>query len=613
MEQGALIDTGILGQEFQWWIGQIADDSSWRDNILTGKFKSTNTIPGWGYRYKVRIMGRHDQSEETIPTKDLPWAQVMYPVTAGTGMASAYQTPNIRQGMFCFGFYLDPGPAPKGPIIMGLLGNNAQAALKTVIGDDASNFFPTSGYATGQVEKEEAAQEKASEEDLRTEKAATAEQEAERAAPSPGASVNKYGLPDNQPITQKQQADINNARQEFELLREENPNLTQEEEDAYIKNAVSTGIKARNKQANSPGSPAQPGATRESSTAVHELSAADVKLQSTMCMKTPLLKPDDIVGSSAKAIQTISDNMTKKLDTYINSLSSYIDAVGSLGPPINPDDIIGEAACKMSKYMKIQMDKVAEYVQKETNKSLNTVVSGMPSAQRAAMADIKEITSELLLCQYNKITNDMCGMIEGILKDMLNFDNMLDKARANADNPSDEVVTPRIPPCVGEDIIGQVLSANKDAIDAANNSLLDNINAFLQDIRDQMAGISGAMSNITGLIGKISGSMTSALSFENVKLKVFDCELPPTPAVSDYYTFCNGGAGVKDTALPSIKKIEEAVNRPTRATPTESTPFVEPTVEGTQNIGNADEDWLSESLSEEQREDIMNDPNIDIG
>ncbi len=594
MEQGALIDTGILGQEFQWWIGQIADDSSWRDNILAGKFKSANTIPGWGYRYKVRIIGRHDQSEETIPTENLPWAQVMYPVTAGTGMASAYQTPNIRQGMFCFGFYLDPGPAPKVPIIMGLLGNNAQAALSTVIGDDSSNFAPTSGYATGQVEKEEAAQEKASEEDLRTEKAGTPEQEAERAAPSPGASLNKYGLPDNQPISQKQQADINNAREEFELLREENPDLTQEQEDAYVKNAVSAGIKARNKQADSPASPAQPGATRESSTAVHELSAADVKLQSTMCMKTPLLKPDDIVGSSTKAIQTVSDNMTKKLDTYLNSISSYVDAVGSLGPPISPDDIISEAACKMSKYMKIQMDKVAEYVQKETNKSLTTVVSGMPSAQRAAMADIKEVTGELLLCQYNKITNDMCGMIEGILKDMLNFDKMEEKARANADNPSDEVVTPQTPPCVAEDIIGQVLAANKDAIDTANNSLLDNINAFLQDIRDQMAGISGAMSNITGLIGKISGSMTSALSFENVKLNVFGCELSPTPAVSDYYTFCTGGSGVKDTALPSIKKIEDAVNAGTNATATEQIPYVEPTRTGEQNLKKVEEQYGEE-------------------
>jgi len=611
MEQGSLFNPGFLGQGFNWWIGQVADDSTWRDNILAGKFKSPNTIPGWGYRYKVRIMGIHDQTEETIKTEDLPWAQVMYPVTAGTGMASAYQTPNVRQGMMVFGFFMD-GQDQRIPIIMGLLGNNAQTALKNKIGTTESNFAPTSGYSEGKLPKEEAAKEKASHEDLRTEKPATAEQEAERAAPSPGAGINNVGLPDNQPISSEQQADINNAKEEFQLLREENPNLTQEQEDEYIKNAVSSGIKARNKQANSPGSTAQPGATRESSTAVHELSAADVKLQSTMCMKTPLLKPDDIVGSSAKAIQTISDNMTKKLDTYLNSLSSYIDAVESLGPPINPDDIISEAACKMSKYMKIQMDKVSEYVQKETNKSLNTVVSGMPSAQRAAMADIKEVTGELLLCQYNKITNDMCGMIEGVLKDMLNFDKMEEKARANADNPSDEIVTPKVPPCVAEDIIGQVLSANKDAIDTANNSLLDNINAFLQDIRDQMAGISGAMSNITGLIGKISGSMSSALSFENVKLNAFGCELSPTPAVSDYYTFCTGGAGVKDTAIPSVKSIEEAVNKPTTATATEPIPFVEPTRQGTQSLTNTDDDWLGE-LNQDQREDLMNDQNIDIG
>ena len=144
MEQGSLQDLGFLGQDFYWWIGQIADDSTWRDNILAGKYKSPNTIPGWGYRYKVRIMGLHDQTEETIATEDLPWAQVMYPVTAGTGMASAYQTPNIRQGMFCFGWFMD-GKEQEIPIIMGLLGNNAQTPLKTKIGTDDSNFAPTSG------------------------------------------------------------------------------------------------------------------------------------------------------------------------------------------------------------------------------------------------------------------------------------------------------------------------------------------------------------------------------------------------------------------------------------------------------------------------------------
>ena len=30
------------------WIGQIADDSTWRDNQLPGKFKDAEQIPGWG-------------------------------------------------------------------------------------------------------------------------------------------------------------------------------------------------------------------------------------------------------------------------------------------------------------------------------------------------------------------------------------------------------------------------------------------------------------------------------------------------------------------------------------------------------------------------------------
>ena len=309
-------------------------------------------------------------------------------------------------------------------------------------------------------------------------------------------------------------------------------------------------------------------------------------------MKTELLKPDDIVGSSAKAIQTITDNLTTKLDGYLNSLSSYVDAVAT-PTNLDPKELIKEAACKMSKYMKIQMDKVAEYVQKETNKSLTTVVSGMPSAQRAAMADIKEVTGELILCQYNKITNDMCGMIEGILTDIMNMDEAEEKAKANADNPSDQISTPRVPPCVAEDIIGQILAANKDAIDTANNSLLDNINSFLQDIRDQMAGISGSMSNITNLIGKINGSMTSALSFQNVKLNVFGCELAPTPAVSDYYTFCTGGSSVKDTSLPSLKKVEDNSNKPTNATEGTKIPFIEPIKTGIQNLNNVEDDFDS--------------------
>ena len=83
MEGGGLFNPGFLGANFLWWVGQVVDDSTWRENILSGKYEDKNSIPGWGRRYKVRIIGLHDQGQETIPDDQLPFANVMYPVTAG--------------------------------------------------------------------------------------------------------------------------------------------------------------------------------------------------------------------------------------------------------------------------------------------------------------------------------------------------------------------------------------------------------------------------------------------------------------------------------------------------------------------------------------------------
>ena len=139
MEGGALFDPSFLGGNFNWWIGQVMDDSTWRDNSLPGKFEDPNSIPGWGRRYKVRIMGLHDKAEESIPSDQLPWANVMYPITAGGGQGGASQTPSIRQGNFVFGFFLD-GEDQQVPIIMGILGNNAQTQLNLKTGTTETNY-----------------------------------------------------------------------------------------------------------------------------------------------------------------------------------------------------------------------------------------------------------------------------------------------------------------------------------------------------------------------------------------------------------------------------------------------------------------------------------------
>ena len=148
MEQvSGLYNPGFLGSQFHWWLGQVANSGTWRENQPDSFFLFRKDIPGWGYRYKVRIMGIHDAGEAIIPSDQLPWAQVMYPITAGGGHGGSFQTPGIKQGNFVFGFFLD-GSDEQIPIIMGVLGNNA----KTVIGEisskenDEKGFGPKSGY-----------------------------------------------------------------------------------------------------------------------------------------------------------------------------------------------------------------------------------------------------------------------------------------------------------------------------------------------------------------------------------------------------------------------------------------------------------------------------------
>jgi len=152
MEGGSLFNPGFLGSSFHWFIGQIADDSTWRENQNPAKFNKVEDIPAWGYRYKVRIVGQHEQEESDVSAEELPWAQVMYPVTAGNGIGGSFMTPALKQGMFVFGFFLD-GKDEQTPIIMGCLGNNAKTKLERKMGTEGSggkNFVPQSFHSVQQ-------------------------------------------------------------------------------------------------------------------------------------------------------------------------------------------------------------------------------------------------------------------------------------------------------------------------------------------------------------------------------------------------------------------------------------------------------------------------------
>ena len=487
---------GFIGQDFYWWIGQVADDSYWRDNIIPGKFPSPETIKGWGYRYKVRIFGLHDLGETAIKSENLPWANVMYPITAGAYLQNSGQTPMIRQGNIVFGFFLD-GKSQQQPVIMGVLGNNSQTETRTTIGDDevtnttSGKTVCVSGYSQGNIDYSGQTKPIPPDTDKKVEKPTDKISEQERAKPAPGVGLNQFGLPANLDITPAQMADIISAKAEAEKKQ-----LGTEESQELVRKRVKSGIKSRVKEANSPRSPVKPGATIEGEATMIQ-TAADLKRDDVCNVKRVVLKPDNIVESSNKAMQTDMDNLVQDIDKAMNALQSYTDAVSITQGTANLEKLVGESSKRQSKYMKIVMDKMMEYTEKAMNKEMTKAVSALPAYKRMDFLDVKDGLSQNLLSTYNKMTNSNSGLIEGIIRKVLNISDLKQQFEARAAGGQDDddkpKALPRVPMCTSEDIISTVLSVNKDLIEQTNNGLIGGIDRFLRDAFGDTADIGGCL------------------------------------------------------------------------------------------------------------------------
>ena len=87
---------------FVWFLGVVEDR---QDPYLIG-------------RVRVRCFGHHTGDKVVLPTVDLPWAQVMLPVTSA-GISGIGQSPmGLVEGSHVFGFFRD-GEARQEPVVMG--------------------------------------------------------------------------------------------------------------------------------------------------------------------------------------------------------------------------------------------------------------------------------------------------------------------------------------------------------------------------------------------------------------------------------------------------------------------------------------------------------------
>jgi hypothetical protein len=601
MEGGALFNSGFLGAGFNWWVGQIADDATWRDNILPGKFESANQIPGWGRRYKVRIIGLHDQGETEIPSDQLPWAQVMYPVTAGGGQGGSGQTPNLRQGNMVFGFFLD-GQEQQVPVIMGVLGNNAQTQLSTKIGDGrVTNTQPgslaTSGNAVSASGNTDTNRKVPDDDKVSTKPKPPG---TPSASPKPGVALDAFGRDPSRTPTRAELNAAQSARAEADRLGE-----TGAVREARIANATVAATRQEAEAAASPASPAVPGATKESADAVHQQSAADVKRLDLYLKKTAMLSPCDLPGSAMKAMQIDIENLTKEIDKVLQTVFDYVDAVsevtsqisgvvgevngviggiaGVVSPGSCPSDAAGAAigvaekiqsllerfAPKIAKYMKIIFNKIFEYTSKKINAAIGPLADIMFPNQRFQFLDMKIEINEIIKCLFSKITGGLVGQILGALEDIV------DKCDPSGGRtPTSSGTAPFVPICCVEELTGNVIAANMGDIDNTVGDVNKFVETFLNDIQSGLSLLTGETGGVS--IPNINGSIASALSFENIALDLFGCDSKPNCAASDFYTLQEGAGAAEEAQLPRPAEVNEAAKNPGPVTPATTQPFAPP-------------------------------------
>ena len=608
---GALFDSGLLGSSFHWWIGQIADDSVWRENIISAPHASAGENIGWGRRYKVRILGLHDQGEAEIPSKDLPWANVMMPVTSGGSLSNSGQTPALRQGNMVFGFFMD-GTAMTVPVIMGVLGNNAQNEPALTVGDNrVTNKQPgslaVSGYADGQVSKDASTGEKPTPPDGDIKSEHPNSSPAAQQVPK-NVKLNKFGLRPDQPLSSVP-GGLEAAQAAREKARAQGKSV-QEVENAAMA-AVANVVGNREAQQTAPTAPFRKGAQRESPD-VQNITAGDVKEQDLAEEKTVMPIPDDPVQSAMKAIQTIIDNISQKMDKYLNAIQSYVDTVSNTMSG-GLEDMICKGAMQAAKYMKVLMDKIMEFVLKQLNSVMTKVVASLPSSFRNQIGDLKEKLNEMILGMYNQMIGGLGDQLCATLMDALQpaareqeardfaaqqtsggGQSGIDPNTGNAIGIGDRRnngkfrTAPKVPACYAESVASTVISKNKEQIEQANTNVVRSLNMYLDGVQAEMDSVSSAlsagkelMSNglgdsfgdfgasadvITGgmggavnMIPDIAGGLGAALDFANVVANVFAGELPPKQAINDYYQLATGGSGASAAEVPSLESVGNSV------------------------------------------------------
>lgn len=498
-----------------WWIGRVESKTTWDENIQAETFEGLNAIKGWGHRYNVRVFNWHTGDVDKLKPEETVKAQVVMPVTAGSGHGGASITPSIESGSVVFGFFKD-GMAGQEPYIVGVIGNSNNNVPKKRA-EPSPNQSSTTASPTGQPVKSQPPtpvkgpgslannpvppnvdqlsidQLKKLLDPSKTPSSAVfkAASEARQKAKAEGKDAKEIERlvlaatvkASRQPGAEATSGNCNKGYQQFnDTYKEGTPQTAAKVPDDRILNGV-------------------PLSTTE---AQHVEVLSKTEQDKDSKIKVPLLDVSKQGNSRMKGIQRTMKNLlnvVEDLKRIYNQASSFATDVSEFSSKIK--NAISGAASEMAGFAKGIMNGIRGYTLKKVSDSVKSVVPYLFPTEVPELMEITRKGTDKLSCAFNKVINGLKGTFSGLLE------NVLDRF-INA------------PLCAVESLMGDFIDTFLDPIMNTLEGIFTPINALVGSIAGGLAGGLGSL--IGGGLGKPQGNLFNALDYVPGILQFFSCE-----------------------------------------------------------------------------------------
>jgi hypothetical protein len=503
-----------------WWIGRVESKTTWDENVQAETFEGLNAIKGWGHRYNVRVFNWHTGDVDKLKPEETVKAQVVMPVTAGSGHGGASITPSIESGSVVFGFFKD-GMAGQEPYIVGVIGNSNNNVPKKraepAPNQPVATPSPTGGTPTvskpptpvrgpgslankpvpPNVDQLSIDQLKKLLDPSKTPSSAVfkAASEARQKAKAEGKDAKEIERlvlaatvkASRQPGASASSGNCNKGYQQFN--------------DTYTEGSPQTAAKV-------PDDRILNGSPLSTTEAQHVEVQSKTEQDKDSKIKVPLLDVSKQGNSKMKGIQRTMKNLlnvVEELKRIYNQASSFATGVLEFTEKIK--STVSNAAFEMAGFAKGMLNGVRGYISKKISDGVKSVVPYLFPTEVPQLLEISQKGCDKLSCVMNKIIKGLQGTFTGLLE------NVLDRF-INA------------PLCAAESIMGDFIDTILDPLMSTLDGIFTPINALLGTITGGLAGGIGSLVGglVGGGLGKVAGNLFNALDYVPGILQFFSCE-----------------------------------------------------------------------------------------